>query len=336
MRILILGGTIFLGRHLVTAAIGRGHDVTIFHRGKHPLADPTPGIHEILGDRTDSLDPLMAQTWDAIIDTSGYLPRVVQANAEALQHAASHYIFVSSISVYPLTIPPNSDESFPALPLGELSSEELTDENYGPLKALCEQAVQSVFGEGATIVRPGLIVGPHDPTYRFTYWVERMNRGGEVLAPVGPDEPVQFIDARDLAEWIVHLAEHSTGGVFNATGPDYPLTLGQVLDTARAVTGSDASVTWVSEDFLTAHQVEAWSDLPIWVPQSTIPGFLRVDCRKAQNAGLNFRPLSNTVQSTLDWALAHPRSESITAGLAGVREQDLLKAWHAQAETRRP
>src|SRR6266542_3549486 len=234
MRILILGGTRFLGRHLVDAALAAGHEVTLFTRGK---TDPNayPQLEHISGDRDPKVDggaglaQLKGRRWDAAIDTSGYVPRVVRAGAEALADAATHYTFVSSISVYRDFFKSGIDETYPTGTLEDETVEEITGDTYGPLKALCERAAQEVFPGRALIIRPGLIVGPHDSTDRFTYWVQRIARGGEVLAPTGPHLPLQLIDARDLAQWNVRMVETFADGTFNATGPAEPLTLGEVL-----------------------------------------------------------------------------------------------------------
>jgi 2'-hydroxyisoflavone reductase len=309
MRMLILGGTVFLGRHLVAAAQACGHTVTIFHRGQH-AADLPAGVTEILGDRTASFDALAGSTWDAVIDTSGYVPRHVRRSAEYLAERAQHYTFISTLSVFAEGMRPGADEDAPLAPLSDPTTEEVTNETYGALKALCEQAVTQTLPERALVIRPGLIVGPYDPTDRFTYWPHRIAQGGEVLAPDGPEHRTQFIDARDLAEWTVRMAEGQQTGIFNATGPEHPLTFGELFAACRAVSGSDARFTWVSEAFLAEQGVAPWSDLPLWVPN--------------EMAAFN----GETVRATLAWDRTRPADHTWKAGLAPERERAVLAAWH--------
>jgi 2'-hydroxyisoflavone reductase len=248
MRILVLGGTVFVGRHTVELALERGHEVSMFNRGQ---SNPGlfQGIDEIRGDRQKDLDRLAGRSWDAVIDTSGYLPRIVGASARALAESVPHYTFISSISAYARLSEPGMDED---APLGELSAAGSEDigKDYGALKVLCEQEVQAAYPAGALIIRPGLIVGPHDPTDRFTYWPVRAAEGGEVLAPGDPGRPVQVIDARDLAAWNLDLVERGVTGVFNATGPVTRMTMGRMLEACREGIGSDATFTWLDEAFL--------------------------------------------------------------------------------------
>ncbi len=220
MRILILGGTVFVGRHLVEAALARGHEVTLFNRGQHG-PDLYPGVEKLRGDRDGGLDALRGRRWDAAIDTCGYVPRIVRASATLLANAVDHYTFISSVSVYPEAHTRHLDEDSPVGALDDESVEDVTPETYGPLKALCEQAAEGAMSGRALTIRPGLIVGPHDPTDRFTYWPRRVAQGGEVLAPGRPERPVQIIDARDLAAWTLQLVASGARGVYNATGPDY-------------------------------------------------------------------------------------------------------------------
>ncbi len=328
MQILILGGTVFLGRHLVAAAQARGHTVTIFHRGQHPAELPA-GVTEILGDRTASLASLADGTWDAVIDTSGYVPRLVRQSAAALADHIGSYTFISTISVFAEGMPPDADEDAPLAPLSDPTVEEVTGATYGALKALCEQAVTQTLPDRALIIRPGLIVGPYDPTDRFTYWPHRIAQGGEVLAPNDPADRAQCIDARDLAEWTLRLVEGQRTGIFNATGPVTPLTFGALLDTCRAVSGSDARFTWVNAAFLAAQGVAPWSDLPLWVP-SEMAAFNRVNCARAIAAGLTCRPLAATVSATLAWDRTRPADHAWGAGLSPDRERAVLAAWHAE------
>lgn len=324
MRILIIGGTKFAGRHLVEAALGRNHEVTLFNRGK---TDPGlfPQVETILGDREKDVDKLKGRIWDAVIDVVGYLPRLVRLSAETLKDSVSQYVFISSISVYEDVSKVGVDESAPVAKIQNETTEEITGETYGPLKALCEQVVQSIYGERALIIRPGLIVGPHDPTDRFTYWPVRVARGGEVLAPHKPDAPIHIVDARDLAEFIIKLVEEHAFGVYNATGPNYELTIGRLLDVCKQVSSSDANFKWASLEFLNQNNVQPWSDMPVWVPdEGETEGFARIDVSKAIRAGLKFRPLEETVRDTLAWAKLRPADHEWRAGLKPEREQELL------------
>lgn len=327
MRILIIGGTRFLGRHLVDSALARGHDITLFNRG---LTNPDlfPQVETILGDREKDLSDLMGHEWDAVIDTCGYVPRIVRLSAEALEGSVDRYVFISSISVYAGFSKVGIDESDPVGKIEDETVEEITGETYGPLKALCEKVVQDVFGEDrALIVRPGLIVGPYDPTDRFTYWPVRVARGGEVVAPEGPDAPVQIIDGRDLSDFIIKLIEEHASGVFNATGPDYELTMGELFEKSKRVSGSDASFKWAPVEFLSRHEVLPWSDMPVWIPNTEEDaGFSRVDVSRAIHAGLRFRPLEETVRDTLAWAATRPSDREWRAGLSPEREASLLAA----------
>jgi 2'-hydroxyisoflavone reductase len=357
LRLLILGGTRFLGRHLVDAALARGHSVTLFTRGQSnpDLYAATPGVTHLTGNRDGDLTALEGKTWDAVMDTSGYFPRVVGASANLLAGAANHYTFVSSISVYRDFAQPGIDEAYPAGTLADETIEEITGDSYGPLKALCEQAVERAFPGRTLNVRPGLIVGPHDPTDRFTYWPHRVAQGGEVLAPGGPDQPVQVIDVRDLAQWIVRAAEAGTTGVFNATGPATPLGLGRILDACIAAsqsTGSPdevrrvgghaaagashpATITWVDEAFLLEREVRYWQDLPAVLPESDpkYRGMARIDVSKAVAAGLTFRSIEETVKDTLAWDATRPTTEPLKAGLTPDREAALLREWHSHGST---
>ncbi len=323
MRLLILGGTVFLGRALVDAAQERGHAVTLFHRGKHN-PDQFPGVERILGDRNTDLDRLKDRTWDAVIDTSGYFPRQVTASARALANAVGHYTFVSTISVYAGFQEIGIDETAPVGAIEDTTMEEVTGESYGPLKALCEQAAEAEMPGRALNIRPGLIVGPYDPSDRFTYWPLRVARGGVVLAPDRPEILVQIIDVRDLAEWNIRMVEEGRTGVYNATGPAEPLTMGTVLDTCKSVSGSDAVMRWATASFLLEHEVAPWTEMPLWVPESEGAGFSAIDCSKAIREGLNFRPLKEIVRDTLAWAGTLPEDRELRAGIKPEKEASVL------------
>jgi 2'-hydroxyisoflavone reductase len=338
MRLLILGGTVFLGRYLVEASLARGHEVTLFNRGQHN-PELYPDVEKLRGDRDGDLAALRGRRWDAVVDTSGYVPRVVRASAKLLAEAAEHYTFISSISVYPHFRSLGQDEHAAVGTIDDPAIEELNGETYGPLKALCEGAVEQALPGRALVIRPGLIVGPHDASDRFTYWVRRVAQGGEVLAPAHPGWHTQLIDVRDLADWTVRMVEQKQIGVYNATGPEYDLTIGQLLDACRAVSGSDARFTWVSEQFLVEHEVGPWIELPLWIPQSDpdMLGFSDVSCARAIAAGLAFRDLALTVRDTLAWDAGRPgqahapaQALQLRAGLSREREQVLLQAWAAQ------
>ena len=325
MKLLILGGTVFLGRHIVDAALARGHAVSIFHRGEHAMAVPEE-VEELLGNRDATLDVLDGKTWDAVIDTSGYVPRQVRSSASFLADRVSHYTFISTISVYTDELRPGMDETAPLATLADPTTEEVTGETYGGLKVLCEQALQEMLPDRALIIRPGLIVGPYDKSDRFTYWPWRVAQGGEVLAPDAPTHPVQIIDARDLATWTVQMSEAQQTGIFNATGPKDHLTIDDVLTTCQAVTGSDAQFTWVSETFLGEHNVAPYTEMPLWVPMSEV-GFDSVSIVKAIAAGLTFRTLAETVRDTLAWVRTARGNDPLKAGLTLERERELLVAW---------
>lgn len=310
----MLGGTKFLGRAVVEAALARGHEPTLFNRGE-TNPDLFPEVEKLRGDRGSDLSALAGRTFDTIVDTCGYVPTTVRASAELLCDCAQ-YVFVSSGSVYAdLSVGP--DVESPVAELGDASADELAPDysNYGPLKALCEQAVWDVFRERSLIVRPGLIVGPHDPTGRFTYWAHRLERGGEILAPGPPGRRVQFIDVRDLADWMVDCAERRVTGVFNATNEG--VAWGELL--------AGADVTWVSDEHLAEHEVGEWMELPLWIADPSFLGMHSADVSRAVAAALRFRPLAETVAG----AASAPAVDGV--GLTPEREAELLAAWHERA-----
>jgi 2'-hydroxyisoflavone reductase len=336
-RLLILGGTGFLGPHVVEAARARGHEITLFNRGR---TNPHlfPDVEKLRGDRDpdvgEGLAALEGRAWDAVVDTSGYVPRHVRASAERLADAVGQYVFISSLSVYASNDAPGMDESAPVGTLEDETVEQVTGTTYGPLKALCERAAETAMPGRTASLRPGLIVGPRDSTDRFTYWPVRIARGGEVLAPGHHRDPVQYVDARDLAEWIVTVVERRIAGVFNANGPEAPTNIAELLYGCKAVTGGTATFTWADADFLAEQQVAPWMQMTVWVPpRDGYEGFHRMSSARAIARGLAFRPLADTVRDTLDWfgTLPEERRRNLRAGLPAEREAEVLAAWHARA-----
>lgn len=325
MRTLILGGTQFLGRHFVDAVQERGWELTLFNRGQ-----TNPGIYseleQLRGNRDPNIEPglaaLAGHSWDVVVDPSGYVPRLVNASLNALD-SSGYYCFISSISVYSDFATPGQDESASLGKLDDPTTEEWTGPAYGPLKVLCENEVRDARPASHLNVRAGLIIGPHDPTERYTYWVRRIARGGEVLAPVGPDYPVQAIHARDIAEWSLAMAETGRSGTYNVTSPVYPL--GELLETARRVSGSDARFTYVSEEFLLEQEIGPWMELPLWMP-TEMAGLMQTSVAAAREQGLQERPLEQTIRETLVWAEQTPPVDP-SVGLTPERETELLTDW---------
>jgi nucleoside-diphosphate-sugar epimerase len=341
LRILILGGTGFTGPHQVRYALARGHKVTLFNRGRQPKTWPGE-VEELLGDRnTGDLKALEGRDWDVCIDNPTTLPFWVRDAGKVLRGKVRQYVFISTISVYAANDRPE-DEAAAVLRYDGVDAMAETIETlrakpdlYGPLKAASEAEATQQFGNATTIIRPGLIVGPGDETDRFTYWPVRLARGAEVLAPGDGSDPVQFVDARDLAEWTIRMAESRTTGTFNATGPARPLVMRDMLAGIAAATPSDARLTWVPTDFLEAQHVSAWSDLPVWVPgQGESAGFARRRIDRALQAGLVFRPLATTAVDTLAWFRQQPEARQAKPknGLAAAREAEVLSAWKASAK----
>jgi len=340
MNILILGGTGFTGPHQVAYALARGHKVTVFNRGRQ--GNPWPGqVEELLGDRnTGDLKALEGRTWDVCIDNPTTLPFWVRDAGKVLAGKVGQYIFISTISVYASNAVPNQDETAATAPYtgADPMAETLKTlqasmgELYGPLKAVSEQEAKRQFGAETTVIRPGLIVGPGDETDRFTYWPVRLARGGEVLAPGDGSDPVQFIDARDLAEWTIRMAEARGFGVFNATGPAHALTTKAMLTTVGEAVHSTAHLNWAPTAFLDAQKVSAWSDMPVWIPgQGDTAGFARRSIARALAAGLTFRPLPATASDTLAWFQTQPadRQAKLKSGLTPEREAQVLAALKA-------
>lgn len=337
LRILILGGTGFLGPHVVERALERGHTVTLFNRGK-----TNPGLfaklEHLRGDRKTDLSALERRSWDAVVDTSAYIPADVTRVATLLAPRVTHYQIISSISVYADFSKPGMDETHPVATLADPTVTQVTGETYGGLKALCEQAAEKAMPGRALVIRPGLIVGPGDPTDRFTYWPVRVSRGGDVLAPNAPTELVQCIDVRDLAHFMVHALEQKTMGIFNADASAGSLTMGRLLETCRAMAKSDARFVWVPTAFLEAQKVRPWSDMPVWMPATGADsaGQGQISTVRAVAAGLTYRPLSETVADTLTWCRTWPaerRNAPLKAGIASEREAAVLAAWKANKPT---
>lgn len=332
LKILFLGGTAFLGPHTVKYALSRGHQVTLFNRG-HTNAQLFPDLEKIIGDRKEGHEGLRGRDWDVVIDTCGYVPRIVGDSARLLADHCRQYIFISSVSVYADFKQQGIDESYPVGTIDDETTEEVTGETYGPLKALCEQAAEKAMPGRVCNIRPGLIVGPRDRTDRFTYWPVRVQRGGEVLAPGDGSSGIQFIDVRDLGQFIVHCAEINTNGVFNACSPGGEMTMRELLTKCKRVSASDATFTWVDNDFLTAKEVQPWSDMPVWVPaEGDEAGFSTISSRKAFSKGMLNRPVTETIRDTLDWWANQPstRTAKLRAGLTSEREVEILAAWHAK------
>ncbi len=330
MRILVLGGTRFVGRAFVEAASARGHAVTLFNRGR-TNPELHAGVERIVGDRDGGLGALAGRTWDAVVDPAGYFPRLVGDSARRLAGSAGHYLFVSTISVYAEPIATGADETAPVARIADPTVEAITGETYGALKALCEETVRGAYGERALIVRPGLVVGPYDTTDRFPYWPRRLARGGDVLAPGAADAPTQLIDVRDMTNWMVRLVERGIGGTFNATGPAEPLTLGDCLERVARAVGSEARLTWVPEVFLKEQGIEPWLQMPLWL-HAAEQSLDTLSIARAFAEGLRFRPLEETACDTLAWerslvADLRPPSPALTV----EREAEVLAAWRATA-----
>lgn len=342
LRILILGGTGFIGPHQVRYALSRGHATTVFNRGRQKEDWPGP-VEELLGDRnTGDLRSLQGRTWDVCIDNPTTLPFWVRDAGLALHDKVKQYIFISTISAYADDKTAGADETAPvAKYTGQDAMAETQEtlhahpgELYGPLKAVSEHEAQKRFPGRATIVRPGLIAGPGDDSDRFTYWPVRLARGGEVLAPGDGSDPIQVIDVRDLAEWTIRLAESHTLGVFNATGPAKPMTMRGMLATIASSLQVNPTITWVSSQFLEAQNIEAWSDMPVWVPaEGDSAGFGKRSIQRALQAGLTFRPLATTSVDTLAWFRQQPdaRQAKLKAGLTPDRENAALVAWKSSS-----
>ncbi|MHB8510503.1 MAG: NAD-dependent epimerase/dehydratase family protein [Candidatus Dormibacteria bacterium] len=315
MKILVLGGTVFVGRHFVEAALSRGHEVTMFNRGQHE-PDIFPEVEKLRGDRDGDLRALSGREWDAVVDTCGYVPRIVRQSAEALAGRVERYVFISTIGLYADFSKGGIDEHASVAIIEDRSSEDVAA-HYGPLKALCEQVLEEVLPGRSLCVRPGLIVGPHDPTFRFTYWVQRAAQGGRALAPGVPEAAVQFIDVRDLVSWTLSMVEGGGVGIYNATGPRHTLTFVELLGLCREAIGSSVIFEWVPDAKLLDAGLHPFHSLPLWLPpDSLISGLCQVNCDAAYAQGLDFRPVAETINATLEWwqRVGRPRVPGVGLG----------------------
>jgi len=330
LRVLMLGGTGFIGPHFVQALTAGGHTVTLFNRGKRD-PDAKQGVEQLLGDRNGDLKSLEGRDWDVVIDNSGYTPNQVQLSTDLLRKRSQHYVFISSIAVYDNFQGPPIGEDHKLAAIGNMRTDKLEGENYGPLKVLCEAVVEKAYGKHANIIRPTYIAGPGDFSDRFTYWPVRVSQGGEMLAPGTPDDPIQFIDVRDLADFVRLCAEKRIAGRYNLTTPPRWATMGKLLDASKRVTGADTRFKWASAEFLTENKViepAMWAsgEIPIWAPPSgQSVGHGLVASARAEAKGLKFRPLETTIRETLDWQKTRPaEKQKLRSGLTAEREAALL------------
>ena len=330
LRVLILGGTGFIGPHFVNALRSRGHTLTLFNRGKRN-PELFNDLEELIGDRNGQVDALKNRDWDVAIDNSGYLPRQVRLTADTLKGHTQYYLFISSISAYADFSSPGVDEDYRLAQLTDPTTENI-GEHYGALKAACEQIVQQTYGTDCSIVRPTYIVGPGDTTDRFTYWVVRAARGGEMLAPGSAADPVQYIDVRDLADFVRLCVEQRIPGRYNACNPPGAVTMGDVLETAKRQAKSDTRFVWASAEFLAAQKLVDSAEIPIWAPTTgELAGAALVSSARAVAKGLRFRDLDTTVRDTLAWHSQRPaeQQQKLRAGLTPAREAQLLKMLRA-------
>jgi len=324
LKVLILGGTTFLGPHLTNELLSHGHTVTHFNRGnEHDFYFPE--VEKLQGNRYGNLKALRGRKWDVVIDTCGYLPGVVEASSKILTKATKHYTFISTISVYNDFNQPTIDENAPLARLkNNHHDEEITAETYGPFKVGCEKVIKTYFPDNSLIIRPGLIVGPCDSSDRFTYWVRRIAEGGKVLIPNTPNQKLQIIDVRDLAKWIVKMVEEEAVGIYNATGPKEELSLGQFINECSQFARKKVDFIWVDEQFFIDRHLDNWDKLPLWLSsKSNMVGLFNIDCRKALDSGLSYRPLSETISDTLNWD-DQRIDRSMRVGLSHEEEGNLL------------
>lgn len=332
MKILILGGTGFIGPHMVREMLRRGHQVSLFNRGQ-TNNQLFPDLELLVGDRNNDLQALEGGNWDAVVDNSGYVPRHAEDSSRLLSSAVSHYLFISTISVYGNFLNPINEDTALAT-MEDESVEEVTGETYGPMKALCEQRVTAEIGaDRTTVLRPTYICGPGDRTDRYTYWPVRTMAGGEMLWPGSPQDDIQIIDVRDLANFTVDCLEQKTIGVFNTTTPAKSFTMGDLMEDSLAVTDADMTPIWVNEEFIVEHELTAGGALPIWEPPSgEYAALLTVDGSRAVAAGLYNRPTRETARDTIAWwkSLPADRTETLRAGLSPDKEAEAIAAWNEQ------
>lgn len=328
MKIILIGGTRFLGRHFVEHATNAGHQITLFHRGLSGCTD-FPEVEHVHGDRANDLERLGDRTWDAVIDTSGYLPRVVRKSAQFFATRASHYTFVSSLSVYN-SYSPGMIEHDDVAKFEGPEPDTMTPETYGALKALCEKEVEAAFPDRAFHVRAGMIVGPMDYSDRFTYWVRRISMGGDIIVPEPRRRPMQLIHAGDLAGWMLRMAEQRGIGIYHATTPAVPWTFEDMLEACRDVSGSKPNWVWAPESFFLEQKVEFWQELPLCTPPPD-DAVMTVSVAKAVRDGLTWKPLLITTRETLAWDAMRPAGTQLKAGLAPEREVALLKTWRERS-----
>lgn len=325
MKILVIGGTRFLGRHLVEIALTRGHEMTLFHRGNTNRGLFDDKVEELLGDRDSDLAQFENRTWDVVIDTCGYFPRIVTKSTEKLKDSVRQYVFISSISVYRDADTIGLDESAALRTIEDETIEEINEDTYGALKALCEKAVQECFPGRTLIVRPGLIVGPHDPSDRFTYWVRRVAQGGEMLVPESEGFRTQLIDARDLSAWILDKVEETHTGVYHATGPKDDLAFPALLHELNRTFDQKADFVWMTEKFLLDNKVAPWKELPMWLVEEK--GIMAVNVSKVFSSGLVCRPVADIARDVLAWDKTRPGTVEYFSGMKPEREAELLNIW---------
>jgi 2'-hydroxyisoflavone reductase len=329
VTVLIFGGTGFIGPHFVRELNAGGHKVTLLNRGKR---NPGlfPDVETLIGDRNVEgyVDVLKGREWDVVIDDSGYFPGQVQASAAALKDRVQHYIYVSSISAYADLTPAGIDEDYKLAPLDDPNAKQITEKNYGGLKAACEQIVEQTFGARQAVIRPTYIVGPGDHTDRFTYWPWRVARGGQMLAPGVPEDPIQFIDVRDLADFMRRCVEERIGGRYNLCNPPGAVTMGDLLETSKRITKADTKIRWAPLKFLEENKLLESGELTTWSPPSgEYAGASLVSSARAVAKGLRFRNLETTVRDLLAWHEQRPaeQKQKLRAGLTPEREAELLK-----------
>lgn len=338
MKVLILEGTRFLGKALVEEGLKRGHEITLFNRGNNK--EDFSEVEQLIGDRDSDVSQLKNKKWDVVMDTCGFAPHQINKIATVLGDRIEHYTYISSISVYKDWIPLNIAEDYQ---LQSMPPDRLKDveegkisyyEHYGALKVLCEAEAEKYWPVRVLNIRAGHLVGPFDYTDRLPYWVQRVAEGGKIVVPGRPDRSIQVIDVKDLATWVFDKAEKRKAGTYNVTGPDYELTMEELLNTCKAVTNSDAEFVWIDEQFVVDHQITPWTDMPFWIPEQfplegenePWKGSFRISIKKAIDAGLSFRLLEDTIHDVYQWEKTRQDSER-KAGISREKEQELLDAW---------